>query len=271
MAERYAQRMTPLPLEAVLEALEDPVDAAEATSQESGQLDPFPPVLKNYLNGYAGVGLDIRGRFHEGPMINLGLRFHRAPGRIRFKTKRRVHFGERGAYQRGRYEMELPVLVDVVKGVEATEPIAGVKPLVVPSYVWLKVTESPLIASTEPSDSIEVPPEVVRSVIDGELGDPLNSPGQAASKPPQMQLVGQVVQSGPQVEHDLSGPQHPIRLNAGQIAEIEAILAARPCRFGAHGPCFIGWEDPPDFLTETAQVSLCPGPLVERSFEAPGH
>jgi len=260
-----------LTLEEIREAVENLADADGEVGENVGQwLAKASPLLKGYLQKRAGVRLDFWGRFGEGPGFHQRMFFYRSPGRLRLQTKRRTKFRERDDVLRGAYEMELPVLIDVVKSVEATEPIANAAPLIVPSYVWLEVMEGPQVSLTEALDSPDVVGVSARPSVDRELSPSTGPARQFSPEAPDMQLIDQIVQRRSQVEEDLPSLECPVRLNAGQLIDIEAILKSRPVRLGPDGPELVAWEDLGNFCTEFFQLSAAPPKLCERTGKAGG-
>lgn len=258
--------------EAVGEAAEDARHAGEQRLKESDESGVFSSVLKGYLEERTAVVWGVGWRLGEGPRLDVTMGFHRAPGRMRLPSGVGRNLPRLdGVVLRARYEMQLPVLIDVVEDVQPVEGISRHLPAVVPSYVWLKVADRSPLAPTEVPDPLVAPVlPFLRGVEDREhdrlfevqLGREL------AAISAEVEFVGEVVERGAQVEHDLPGPERPVGIDAGQLAHIEAVLKSAPVFFGPNGPSLTWRPDRFDLTLEFPELTVSAREFGEWPFEA---
>lgn len=268
--------MKALSLEAICEAVEYLSDPdGNLSKRQQDWLAQLPPVLDRYLQHDAGMQCDFSWRRGDGPGPSLHWRmwFYRARVGLRVKSIQRpkLKFRHQLDVIRGSYEMELPVFIDVVKGVEAAKSIPHGLPLVAPSFVWLEVTECPSIPLAQTLNPIPASVELPDTGVDGELACPFDLPGDFPLEPSDMQLINEMVERCAKVEQNLPDSERPVRSDAGHLRDVEAILATRPVYLGADGPALFIGESPLYFLAKLVQLGFCPPEFIERPFEAAGH
>lgn len=255
-------------LEAVTKAIEDAPNAVRVGLKHGDQINGVVAVLQSYCQQRTAIVLHLGWQLGKGPRLDMRMGFHRTPGPFRLKSnlRRKVH-GE-GQYLRARYDMQLPVLVDVVKGVQIGEVPPDVRPFVAPSYVRLEMSERSPIALAQVRNATKVAVPTPGTRIDRELCDSFDFGREGAAESADVQFVGEVVQRRAEVEHDLARHERPPRLDAGQIAEIEAVLQSAPVYFGPNGPRFAWRPDRKDLLLKRYQLKLASSQLGEWPFEA---
>lgn len=113
--------------------------------------------------------------------------------------------------------------------------------------------------------------ELRSTIKDRELASFLNNGGNDSIELPNVELVDEVVKRGAQVEHDLSDNQCPLGLDAGQLAQVEAVFQSTPVFFAPHGPGFAWRPNGLDLMLEYSELTLCSGQLRDWPFEAPRH
>jgi hypothetical protein len=255
------------------EAAEDRRDRFYEMVEQKYEVPFVARLFKDYVEVHTFVLVHLRWRFGEGPSIDVTVGFQGAKLGVEPKAdisrKPRPH----GKALRARYEMQLPVLVDVVKGVQVAQSAPNVAPLVVPSYVWLQKADRTLLVRSKLLDpTLAFPLELGRAVEDRELARRLDGFGNGArAVVANVKLPDEVIQGGPQVEHDLPRDECPGGFDGGQLVQVEAVLKSAPVRFGPHGPCVVWGPPGPDFTLEHVELRLCSGPLSDWPFEAPRH
>lgn len=126
--------------ESVDELSQRPCDGCLQFEHHRDQWLRVVPVLKGYCEERTQVLLHLGWRLGKGPRLDVTFGFHAAPVRQLVEADLGRKLVLQGGAMRARYEMELPMLVDVVQGVQVLESLPDEKPIL-PSVVWLKKTD----------------------------------------------------------------------------------------------------------------------------------
>ena len=163
------------------------------------------------------------------------------------------------------------MLVDIMDGRKYRKSAARTLLAVVPSVVWLKVLERSSVGSAELLDPVDVFVPIRPFSVDGELTGLLDLFRDPSLETSNVELKYEMIQSGAEVEKNLSNCKRPFGLNVGQLTEIEAILKSAPISFGTNGPSFAGRPDVLNVILEVCELSISTRQLGEWPFDASGH
>src|SRR5665213_2488815 len=250
--------MTGLP-ESGSETLQNGFDVCVQSARQDVDLNRASPIVQAYIDERTDVGLCLRWSSDERPRTDICVRFHRSPLRRVPKSEFIWIAGDSGGVLAGTYQMEMPMLVGVVPGVQPRKPNPGPEQVIVPSYIWLKVSDSALIPQGEVFDPVpSTRIEVGDSVEDREQRGSFDLPRYLAAEMPNMKLIRQMIKGRTKVEKDLPQDQRPFGIDGRQIVEVEAVLQSLPVFFSPDGPGLRWRPRRFNLLLEGFGLALCP-------------
>lgn len=251
---------------------EDQGDCCYKTVQEFYEVPFMARLFEDYVEVRAVVLVHLGWRFGEGPRVDVVAGLYRAKDRGKVESRAWMKPRRYGDALHARYDMQLSVLVDVVKGVEVVERSPHAAPLVVTQHIWLKKADGPLVALAQRLDASLTFFAEPRTVIeDRELAGTLDGSRDAAAVVAGVKLPYELIQGAAQVEHDLARNECPRGLNARELSQVEAVFKATAVLFGLRGPRLIWMPPTLDFVLDDRELRLCSGQLRGWAFDAPRH